>query len=157
MYIFTFYNTSMGLLSLDNDILTLMILLYLQPHLRHDVVINILLKSFSCDSFSRILSKTSVSNCLILQVFHQISLTQCQNISTYDRDATQTHASPANLMHQKISLPFTWLTCTYLSSAPRVNHSSSSFAYLLVRLLSPKPLPSSWDTPEVWPDPAPCL
>ena len=119
-----------------------MILLYLQSHLSHDVLVNILLKTFSCDSFCHILSKTLVSNCLILQVFYQSPVTQCQNISTYNCDATQTHASPANLMHQEISLPFTWLTCTYLSSAPWMNHSSSSFASLLVGLLFPKPFPA---------------
>jgi len=41
----------MGLLLLLDDVLTLVILLYLQPHLSHDVLVNILLKSCSCDSF----------------------------------------------------------------------------------------------------------
>lgn len=84
MYILIFHNKIMGLMSLVNDILTLKILLCLQPHLSHGVLVNILLKSFSCDSFSGILSKILVSSCLILQVFYQSLVTQCQNISTYD-------------------------------------------------------------------------
>jgi len=91
----------------------------------------------------------------MLQVIYQSPVTQCQNISAYDRDAAQTHASPANLMHQEISLPFTCLMCTYRSSAPRMNPSSSSFASLLVGLLSLKPLPSLWETSKVQPDTAP--
>lgn len=75
MYIFIFHNTFVGLMSLVNDILALTLLLHLQPHLSHYVFVNILLKSFSCDSFSPILSKMLVSNCLILQVFYQSPVT----------------------------------------------------------------------------------
>lgn len=67
-HIFIFHNTFM-IMSLLNDIVTLVLILHLQPHLSHDVPVNTLLKFFSYESFSHIFSKIMVSSCLIFQVF----------------------------------------------------------------------------------------
>lgn len=58
--IFIFHNTFMILMSLLNGIVTLVLILHLQPHLSHDVPVNTLLKFFGYDSFSHLFSKMMV-------------------------------------------------------------------------------------------------
>lgn len=121
-HIFIFHNTLM-IMSLLNGIVTLVLILHLQPHLSHDVPVNTFLKFFGYYSFSRIFSKMVVSSCLIFQVF---SRTLSPSFRTFLRMITMPLKPllAQQLMHKEIALLFMCLTCTSLYCKPRICFST---------------------------------